>query len=797
MAFRLVLVLLGLSLGNVKGHGFLELPRSRNYVAYQDGRWWSSDPGEPLPRPESCPHCLNRGGPSAVCGRVEDRNYDHPKTFNGGELETKVQAEFLTGGEVQVHFVLTAHHRGHVELKLCPYADAINQSCFDSHPLTFVKDLKYGAPEDPDHPERGYIAPNDGTITSESTTELPTLGGMRFQMIYRLPDNVKCQRCLLQWTYMTGNTCEMPGYDDVVFPSPSWRAAGGALPKCTNMSEDGAGAPERFWNCADVRIIQESQSAPSPEKPQEETPEPPPSPQPEAGQETGPRVWDASTVYLANDIVIHQGKLYRAKWWTQGEDPATSGQWGVWEPLQDPTVPTPVPAVPESSPQPDPQPIAEGPSAWDPSKVYVAGDRVIHQGIVYQAKWWTQGDDPTSSGPWGVWESVGLSAPPPPSSLPPPQSPPPSSVPPPQSPPPSEPPSPAPPTDPLGPGGEQGALENLLQLLESKKDLLEAPGTNGVFVSEQPDSSWSPSTVYKLQDMMSGIRRLVENKVDGQHFYVGTDVTEEELAYGRVNLAAFLAQSMQEAIRYDVCDENNWDMIDGGYPISNSCGQLGQSYQDYANSPYKCPLDPSMAFTASTNAKWWGAPPPLSCGPKSKYPTTGYWNPYASCENGVCDVYEGQRGGKLIQDPTPNMAGRTDVENCCWWGRGAIQLTGISNYGILNHFLGKGSGIYDDVDLCKNPQAICSSTEYPELKWISGLFYWLRSVQTYEGDGFHYMDDLREYVSQGIHSQAKSSFIQKVSCVVNRGRPDCPDLHGGPQRAKNFDLILDILFQDA
>lgn len=340
------------------------------------------------------------------------------------------------------------------------------------------------------------------------------------------------------------------------------------------------------------------------------------------------------------------------------------------------------------------------------------------------------------------------------------------------------------------------ALENLAQRLEEKRPQLEAPGKDGIFVSEQPDSSWVTSTVYKLDDMIAGIRRMVENEVDGLRFFVGENTSEQELAYGRVNLAAFLAQAMQESIRYDVCDENNWDMIDGGYPIANSCGQLGQSYQDYDESPYRCQVDPDMTFTASTNAKWWGAPPPLVCGPKSKYPTTGYWNPYAACEDGNCNAYEGQLGGALVDTTTPNMAGRTDVEGCCWWGRGAIQLTGISNYGILNHFMGKGSGIYDDIDFCTDPQAVCSSTEHPELKWISGLFYWLRSVQTFNSGGFNYMESLKEYVDRGIHSSAKGPFIQKVSCVVNRGRPDCPDLHGGPQRAQNFDLILDVLLLD-
>ena len=52
----------------VRGHGFLAEPRSRNFVANQDGKWWSPDDGVAYPRPESCPHCLNRGGTAGACG---------------------------------------------------------------------------------------------------------------------------------------------------------------------------------------------------------------------------------------------------------------------------------------------------------------------------------------------------------------------------------------------------------------------------------------------------------------------------------------------------------------------------------------------------------------------------------------------------------------------------------------------------------------------------------------------------------------------------------------------------------
>ncbi|WIH21730.1 immunoglobulin-like domain-containing protein [Photobacterium damselae] len=40
--------------------------------------------------------------------------------------------------------------------------------------------------------------------------------------------------------------------------------------------------------------------------------------------------WDASKTYIEGDVVSHNGKNWRAGWWTQGEEPGTTGQWGVW-----------------------------------------------------------------------------------------------------------------------------------------------------------------------------------------------------------------------------------------------------------------------------------------------------------------------------------------------------------------------------------------------------------------------------------------------------------------------------------
>ncbi|KZN43094.1 hypothetical protein N474_15315 [Pseudoalteromonas luteoviolacea CPMOR-2] len=45
--------------------------------------------------------------------------------------------------------------------------------------------------------------------------------------------------------------------------------------------------------------------------------------------------------------------------------------------------------------------------AWSSSAVYLQGDRVAHNGNIYEANWWVQGEDPAQSGPWGPWKNLG------------------------------------------------------------------------------------------------------------------------------------------------------------------------------------------------------------------------------------------------------------------------------------------------------------------------------------------------------------------------------------------------------
>jgi predicted carbohydrate-binding protein with CBM5 and CBM33 domain len=42
------------------------------------------------------------------------------------------------------------------------------------------------------------------------------------------------------------------------------------------------------------------------------------------------KAWSATSTYTENDVVTHAGKSWTAHWWTLGEEPGTTGEWGVW-----------------------------------------------------------------------------------------------------------------------------------------------------------------------------------------------------------------------------------------------------------------------------------------------------------------------------------------------------------------------------------------------------------------------------------------------------------------------------------
>jgi len=300
-------------------------------------------------------------------------------------------------------------------------------------------------------------------------------------------------------------------------------------------------------------------------------------------------------------------------------------------------------------------------------------------------------------------------------------------------------------------------------------------------------------------------------------FYIGDMTTESTLpkssnerVYGLVNVALFLATSYSDSLSNGSCDEINSDIVNGFLPISNACGQQGMSYQGTAtnsdlrqgDSPslvcapgdekYACTVDLNMRARArspsiiSSTSGGADAPGPFYCGPKTDY-------------NGFTGHWSFEDNEEIFQSAKQNKLGRTDVQGCCFWGRGSVPIRGTCAYGKLNYYLGKRAAdegrlaMFPDIDFCQNPGAICSD-QHPDLKWIAGLFRWITEIQEYDVDGFNYMRQLRKYVDNGLKD---SNFLDSVSGIVSQGchKPPC---RAGAQflreeKRANFSKILKIL----
>jgi len=214
-------------------HGYLKSPRSRNFYAHDEAVWWGATEDDPLP--ESDPQSLNRGGASAQCGMINDRNYDLPKNAYGGLMKATVQECYEEGSIIDLKVFLTAHHDGHFEFYACPIAhgDVPTKSCFRDHPLEFVEDVLFSAPKDPNYPTRAYLP------------RQTTSGLGEFHYRYKLPAGLLGELVLIQWYYVTGNTCTDEGYANYPFPAGFGVDVG--TPACPlPLSEEGAGEiPER------------------------------------------------------------------------------------------------------------------------------------------------------------------------------------------------------------------------------------------------------------------------------------------------------------------------------------------------------------------------------------------------------------------------------------------------------------------------------------------------------------------------------------------------------------------------
>jgi len=141
---------------------------------------WGNPAASGIPPKETTPHSANRN--NNVCGKTDDYDYDAWLDTQGNPMPWISQATYNPGDIIQVDSYLTAHHKGHFEVKGCPLGRESSQECFNAYPLEFVEDLLFGMPKDLAHPGRGHL---HGTES-------------RLSMQFKLPAGLVGEQVLLQ-----------------------------------------------------------------------------------------------------------------------------------------------------------------------------------------------------------------------------------------------------------------------------------------------------------------------------------------------------------------------------------------------------------------------------------------------------------------------------------------------------------------------------------------------------------------------------------------------------------------------
>jgi chitinase len=91
--------------------------------------------------------------------------------------------------------------------------------------------------------------------------------------------------------------------------------------------------------------------------------------------------WETSKVYNGGDTVSFDHLVWKAKYWTQGNQPGFGAE--AWEL------------------------VSQVKFGWRSEVVYNGGETTTYNGSEYRAKWWTRGDKPGSS---DVWVKTGAAA---------------------------------------------------------------------------------------------------------------------------------------------------------------------------------------------------------------------------------------------------------------------------------------------------------------------------------------------------------------------------------------------------
>lgn len=206
---------------------------------------------------------------AGVCGDLVNGS-EHLK---GGQYYNKGQiaASYFQGGVIDVETAVTEHHNGYIEIHICDVKHCpgmeISPKCFQEGHCKRLnragnddcesRNSTICGPMDPAHPSRWYF-PCEVHGTRMQGWRAYGPRAARF----RLPRNLVCDHCVLQWYWVAANSCNPPGTTEY-FQGPrspsNWGTClgqGGAVGGYSRTKKvcGGHRIPEEYYQCSDIRI---------------------------------------------------------------------------------------------------------------------------------------------------------------------------------------------------------------------------------------------------------------------------------------------------------------------------------------------------------------------------------------------------------------------------------------------------------------------------------------------------------------------------------------------------------------
>lgn len=247
----------------------LTVPPARNWLAYvNDNYYWPDG---------------NNAGGYKVVGQNGAAKWPYGKhslcgdnVYSGKQpfmQQGPIVATYKQGQTVEVHFMITTNHYGRIEMRLCPQGATEDKQCtklmradgkgvaWDLPKVAQGDRFNGGAlgenlrPMEVDNFYSWYKQPQlrcKFDPNCKRFNDYPV-----YKLKFKLPSGFKCDRCILQWYYMSGHKCHPPCLKtDRYYPdcrsNPRYR--GTYLATMDYCGTEWSAYPEEFWNCADIKI---------------------------------------------------------------------------------------------------------------------------------------------------------------------------------------------------------------------------------------------------------------------------------------------------------------------------------------------------------------------------------------------------------------------------------------------------------------------------------------------------------------------------------------------------------------